>query len=94
MKDKRIKSILLLLAIVLSIIPIGFAADETSVPLHQKAFFTGSAETKTIYSAGTLHVFSSGLPQGIHGTTQDIAKTLVTDKAEFEVLPPLAAPTQ
>ncbi|MEG1408185.1 MAG: hypothetical protein RSD23_10025, partial [Ruthenibacterium sp.] len=62
--------------------------------LHQKAFFTGSAETKAIYSAGTLHVFSSGLPQGIHGTTQDIAKTLVTDKAEFEVLPPLAAPTQ
>ncbi|MEG0897640.1 MAG: hypothetical protein RSD54_06225 [Ruthenibacterium sp.] len=65
MKDKRIKSILLLLAIVLSIMPIGFATDETAVPLHQKAVFTGSAETKTIYSAGTLRVFSSGLPQEV-----------------------------
>ncbi|MEG1380821.1 MAG: vWA domain-containing protein, partial [Ruthenibacterium sp.] len=76
------------------------------VPLNQNAIFTWSALTDgggkecaldfpaptDVYEAGTLHVFSSGLPQGISGTTQDIEKTLVTKEAHFTVKKPMDAP--
>ncbi|MDD5921288.1 MAG: hypothetical protein PUC57_08205, partial [Oscillospiraceae bacterium] len=85
----------------------GATGNSVNIPLNESAVLTyqnSSSETQrlafpvptAVIEIGTLEVTSSGLPQGVSGTTQSVGNTLVGNAAfpqtPYTVSAPIAAP--